>query len=87
MKNEIWTIELNLDDDFASSCAYHIDEVMNTMLRNINHAETAQKAGRWVLVGLAHSIEEAHEKSKKLQLLLCERNNRKPLSLNISLND
>lgn len=24
---DIWTIELNLDDDYSSSCSYHVDSL------------------------------------------------------------
>jgi hypothetical protein len=48
---------------------------------NIHHAETSQETNRWVLVGLANSLEEGCEKSKKLQNLLCDRNNKKPYGI------
>jgi len=32
--NDIFTIELNLDDDFSSSCSYHIDDFMTTAIEN-----------------------------------------------------
>ncbi len=80
-KESIYTVELNLNDDFANSCAYHVDDLMTTIKRNIKHAETAQKPDLWVLVGLAHSLGEAMEKAEKLQVLLCERNNKTPYGL------
>lgn len=76
MMNDIYTIELNLDDDFSSSCAYHVDDQSSTIRRNIEHAETGQETDRWVLVGLANSLNEALDKAEKLQRLLCHRNNR-----------
>lgn len=74
--SEIFTIELNLDDDFASCCAYHVDNLRNTIKRNIEHAETAQETNRWVLVGLACSMDEALEKTHKLHKILCEKHGR-----------
>ena len=78
---KIHTIELNLDDDYASSCAYHIDDLMSTIKRNVLAAENNDKTDRWMLVGLANSLSEASDKAQELRLLLCERNNKKPLSL------
>ena len=82
MENEIHTIELNLDDDFASSCAYHVDDLKTTIRRNIEHAETYQQTQRWVLVGMGTSREEALRKCEKLQILLCKRNDKTPTCLN-----
>lgn len=84
---DVYTIELNLDDDFSRSTAYHVDSQKNTFLRNIRHAETGKKTNRWVLVGLANSHPEALDKTWELQKLLCERNNRKPKSLELSYAD
>ncbi len=78
---KIHTIELNLDDDFSSACAYHVDDFMTTMRRNIQHAEEGTKTNRWVLVGLAISFEEALHKCHELRMLLYQRNNKDPKSL------
>jgi len=68
--NQIWTIELNLDDNPLSSFAWHIDEYKRTVLRNIRHSIVNQKSERWVLVGLATTIDEAHEKTDNLRKLI-----------------
>lgn len=82
MKNdEIWTIELNLDDDFSSSCAYHIDSLIRTITHNIQHAETGKKTDRWVLIGLAYGSEEALEKVHEIRMLLCKKHNKVPEDL------
>lgn len=70
-ENEIFTIELNLDGDGASSCAYHVDYLKRTIKRNIEHAERKQATNRWVLVGLARDINEAQDEVKRLKTLLC----------------
>ena len=80
MKN-IHTIELNLDDDYASSCAYHVDDLMSTIRTNVGQAERGQKVDRWVLVGLAHSLSEAQDKAEELRQLLCQRNNKESRNL------
>lgn len=77
--DKICTIELNLDDDFANSCAYHVDYLDQTIRNNISHAETNQKTNRWVLVGLALSIYEAQEKAYTLRILLCKKHGRDPI--------
>ena len=79
--DNIFTIELNLDDDFASSCAYHVDDLKRTIHRNISHAETEQKTNRWVLVGLATGLDEALEKSFRLRQILCEKHQREMIDL------
>jgi len=78
--NEIWTIELNLDADYADACAYHIDALMTTIRQNISHAEEGKKSG-WVLVGLAKSSKEANEKCKELRILLCKKNGKEHKNL------
>lgn len=80
--DKLWCIELNLDEDYAKSTSYHIDEVKHRINENISHAEREQKTDRWVFVGLAYSIEEANDKAKKLRNILCERNHRKEINLN-----
>ena len=75
---EVCTIELNLDDDFSSSCSYHVDYLSQTIKRNVQHAETKQKTNRWVLVGLAYGLSEAMEKAQDLRVLLCKKHNRQP---------
>jgi hypothetical protein len=77
--DNIFTIELNLDDDFANSRAYHVNELKRTIHANISHAETKQKTNRWALVGLAWSLEEALEKSYELRHLLCKKHGREPI--------
>lgn len=77
----IYTIELNLDDDYASECAYHVDDQRTTFLRNIRHAVREEKTNRWAVVGLASSFEEALEKCHQLRMLLCKIHNRKPYNI------
>jgi hypothetical protein len=81
---DICTIEINLNEDFANSCAYHIDYLNQTILRNIAAAErekTEHPKDAWVLVGLAHTLSEANDKCAELQKLLCQRNNKKPYGI------
>jgi len=81
--NEIFTIELNLDDDFSKSTAYHVDDFESTMRRNIQHAEQDEETSRWVLIGLAPSLSQACDECEQLRLWLCRRNNREPKSLGL----
>jgi hypothetical protein len=80
----MYTIELNLDDDFASSCAYHIDDERTTIRTNLSHALESKKTQRWVFIGSATTLEEANEKCKKLRKLLCEMSNKEEKNLPIS---
>lgn len=80
-EKDIVTIELNLDDDFANACAYHVDYLSETIKRNIEHAELKQKTQRWVLVGLAYSLNEGLDKCEKLRQILCKRNDLKPYGI------
>src|SRR5512135_1656637 len=77
----LYTIELNLDDDYANNCAYHVDNFIKTITRNIQHAETGQATNRWVIIGLEKSFEEAIERSKEIQKMLCIRNDKKPYGI------
>lgn len=79
MKN-IWTIEINMDDDFSSCCAYHIDYLEITIKRNLLNISMKHKTENWCIVALANNYEEAHDKAKEIQLILCEANNRNPHS-------
>ena len=78
---EIWTVELNLDDDFAYACAYHVDREKSTFLRNINHAVKGTETNRWAIVALAYSCDEAHEKAERLRMTLCHQYDRRPYGI------
>lgn len=78
---DIYTIEVNLDEDFANACSYHIDDLRTTsamLLREFCEKKTKE---RWVIVGLAASLSEAQEKCQKLRLLLCEMHKKKPYGI------
>lgn len=72
MQGEIYVIELNLDDDFANICAYHVDSLRKIFFRNIENATRKQKPDRWVLVGFADSLDEALESCEELRRILCK---------------
>ena len=73
---EIWTIELNLDHDFSDTCAYHIDYLENTIKTNLRALDSDFKRDRWVLIELAYSYNEAHDKCEKIHRELCKLHNR-----------
>ena len=50
-----WTIELNLNDDPLNSCAWHIDDLKTTCMRNLRHAVHNEKVDRWVLISVLNS--------------------------------
>jgi len=79
---DIFTIELNLDGDFANACAYHVDSLQRTIRRNVFLADNKKATKRWVLVGLAFSLDEAQDKAEKLRNILCEKHNRSPYGMN-----
>jgi hypothetical protein len=66
------TIELNLDDDFSSTCAWHICEELETISRHYNAALEDKKLNRWVYMGIANTYEDAHEYSRKIRQKMCE---------------
>jgi hypothetical protein len=76
--DELWTIELNLDRDFASASSYHIAALSRTISSNIQHAEERRKTHRWALVGLAHNAEEAGNQAHELRMLLCKKHGKEP---------
>lgn len=78
---EIFTIEMNLDDDFANACAYHVDDFLTTSARNIRHCCEKVQTERWALIGLASSLNEAQEKCQKIRLKLCDMHNVKPYGI------
>src|SRR5271166_5074268 len=68
--SDIWTIEVNLDDDFMSSCAWHIEDLITTIGKNAKHAIEKKKTQKWVLVGLANGHDEALQKSIEIQQIM-----------------
>jgi hypothetical protein len=81
MKQEIFTIEINLDDDFANACAYHVDDFLTTSARNIRHACYKTETDRWAVIGLAHSLSEALDKCQKIREMLCKMHDRTPYGM------
>ena len=80
-EEKIWTIEINLNDDFAYSCSYHVDDLKSTSSRNIRAACEKTKNDPWVLIGLATSHSEALDKCEMIRLKLCKMHNRKPYGI------
>jgi hypothetical protein len=86
--DKIWTIEINKNEDFANSWAYHIDKFKNTSMTNLKYVcEKSNKSDHWVVVGLANSLEEAKEKTSKLHMYLCEMHNKKPYGISYLFNE
>ncbi len=75
-RNELCTIEINLDDDFANACAYHVDYATQTIGRNLVAVQMNYKFNRWVLIGLANSMEEGCDKAEMVRQELCKKYNR-----------
>ncbi len=80
-ENKIVTIEINLDDDYANACSYHVDYLEKTSSRNLRTACEKQKTNRWALVGLAYSISEGCEKAKRIRETLCEMHGKIPYGI------
>ena len=78
---KIWTIEINADDDFANACAYHVDEYPITSARNLRAACEGKESNRWLLVGLALSLNEALDKCEKTRQHLCKMHNKIPYGI------
>ena len=76
MKEDIWTIEINLDEDYAYACAYHIDLLTNVSALNLREACEKKKTSRWAIVGIATTIESANEQCKLIREELCKMHNR-----------
>lgn len=74
------TVEINLEDDFSNSCAYHVDDLKTTLKRNIYHAENPLINGRWVLIALGSSLDDALKKCEEIQFNLCKKYNKKILN-------
>ena len=72
----LWTIEINLDKDYADACSWHIDTFKATSAQNIRSAVEKKNVSNWAIVGLAHSLYQANEKAKKLREVLCEMHGR-----------
>lgn len=89
--NDLWTIEVNLDDDFASSCAWHIDTLDTRLKDNFVNLlcsidgikqHNGIKQDNWVLIHIANSYNDAHDYVDSVRNLLCEKYNKKPKNLN-----
>lgn len=77
----MWTIELNLDDDFSNTCAWHICEEVETVARHFHAALERRKLDRWVYMGAAATHEEAHKLCKGLRQEMCKRSGRQEMDL------
>lgn len=84
---EIWTIEINSDDDFANACAYHVDTYSNTSSRNLRAACEKNESDRWLLVGLAETLNEALDRCEKIRQTLCKMHNKTPYGIEELLMD
>ncbi len=78
---EIYTIEINLDDDFANGCAYHVDYYISTSARNLRAAGEKSEVDNWALVGLAFSLSDAMDKCEKFRQELCKMHGKKPYGI------
>jgi len=76
-KQELWIIELNLDDKYSNSTAYHIDTLSNTIKRHLLFALDSTETDRWVTIGVARSYSEAHDECGNLHKLLCKMGSKK----------
>ncbi len=56
---ELWTVELNLNDEAMSTCSWHIELYQQTVNRNINAAIRREERDPWLLVGITTSFSKA----------------------------
>jgi len=82
MEEDIWTIEINQDEDFTNVCSYHVDTLARTSARNLKIACERINTNRWALVGIAISHEEAVQKMQRVIMELCEMHGKKPKNMN-----
>jgi len=73
----MYIVELNLDDDFTSPFAYHIDEVAHTIRTNLSRALSGKRVDRWSIIGIAITYEEARKICDDAKLHLCNKSGRK----------
>jgi hypothetical protein len=77
----IWTIELNLDYDYANACAYHVDDEKSTFKTNMRHALDGKTTDRWVIIGYADSLQNARDRCTELRKELCKLGNKTPYGI------
>lgn len=78
---EIWTVELNMDTDFAENCSWHVDRLDFTCNRNIKNALRERNIGNWALVAITKSLKDANQKSKEIQEEMCRKAGKIPVGL------
>lgn len=71
-KTRLWTIELNLDDDPLNSCAWHIDELKLTCVRNLRHCIDKEETDRWVLVSIVESADIPWGEADELRRIIAK---------------
>ena len=64
-EKELWTVEVNLNDDAISPYAWHVDTISRTIEKNLNAAYQGQKRQPWLLVGLEISFDDACDLADK----------------------
>ena len=69
--DDVWTIEVNLDDDPLSSCSWHLDYLRLTIKNNVRRSIHNEKPDRWVLVGIRPTFEDASHYADELRQLIC----------------
>jgi len=78
-----FTVELNMDADFAENCSWHVDRIDYTCNRNIENSLRKRKVSNWALVATANTLQEAIQKSKEIQDEMCRKSGKKPVGLPI----
>lgn len=82
-EKEIWTVELNMDADFAENCSWHVDRLDYTCNRNITNSLKERKVSNWALVAITNTLVEANQKSKEIQDEMCRKSGKEPIGLPI----
>ncbi len=73
MNNELWTVEVNLDDDARYPNAYHIDIQENSLKNNLRRVLCKDnKVERWVIVAIANNASMAGEMCDKIRIKMNE---------------
>lgn len=73
MKEELWTVELNLDsDNYSDVCAWHIDTLKGTLQTNRELAVTRRKVQNWAIVAVLKSHCEAQKYAQNFSQILGE---------------
>ena len=67
---EIWCVEINMDEDPCNKCSWNIDTLKRIIELNFERAVSRQKSNNWIIIGIRDSNVEAHSLADKLILTI-----------------